>query len=1226
MRKLIFAIIATGLWSTANGQLHFEGKEGVGKGKKIVLLSGDEEYRSEETNPMLAKILSQRFGFDCSVLFSMSGDGKYIDPNNQKSMVGIEELKDADLMIIGTRFRQLDDEAYSVLADYLNAGKPVIGYRTSTHAFKGGGKTGDFKWSDFGPKIIGEGWVSHHGKHKVEGARGVLEADNSDHPILSGVQNVFGPTDVYGVNAVTPENATILLRGEVTETLASDSKAVAEKNDPMQPLAWLREYTAPDGKTKGTTFGTTMGGSVDFLNDDFRRMVVNAALFLTTGDAPKETDVSFIDGFDPTFYSFIKGKGYYKERNLQPSDFALGSNASTGLPNDNTPQVWKDEMKKSAATPVAAKTAADSSSEEGTKLPLQIEEGEHITFVGDGLGDGFQRSGHFETYLQTAFAGKKLVVRNLCAPGFTAGFRPHPSRKSQWAFPGAEKFRPEFKIHKGNGFYPTEDEWLTTLKTDIVVGFFGFNESFDGDSGLEPFEGELGAWIDHTRTQKYNGGGAPKIVLVSPIAPETWVENYQDRLLHLTEYTAVMEKVAADKKVGFVNFFEMTKQPADKGGSTVKTPYGVFPDDAGYRLLGGELVSKLFNGKDFEKGPLKEVQTAVMNKNWHWMNDYRMPNGVHVYGRRYKPYGPDNYPDEIKKNREMTEIRDQAIWATAEGRDFDVAAADAKTTKLKPVKTNYKPSNKNGSPEYKYGEEALAALTVPKGFKIELFADERMFPNLENPVQVAFDNKGRLWVATMPSYPHYRPGDAYPDDKILIYEDTDGDGKADKETVFVENISLPMGFEITEFGVYVSQAPHLVLMKDIDGDDKCDTREVVMTGFDHHDTHHAISAFCADPSGAFILSEGIFLHTNTETMRGPVRGVDGGFYRYSPRLKRLERKVQINIPNPWGVAYDKWGEDFFLHTSGTKVNWMTPVSMKTPYGVQNPATIDLIPQKERVRPTSGLEFVSSRQFPEDMDGDMLLCNNIGYLGIKQHHLVDDGTGYKIEKTRDFLKSSDGNFRPVDLEFAPDGSLYVADWHNVLIGHMQHNARDPLRDHSHGRIYRITAEARPLLEPKKVAGASIAELLENLKEPEYRVRYRTRRELRGRDADEVASATKAWVAEQTDEHARLEGLWVGWGIGKLDVELLKSLLQSDDYHARAAAVKCLRYNADSVSEIGDLLLAAAGDESGRVRLEATAAASWMGADIGLPVAEKAASMEMDKWSEKPIGAVLGRFRG
>lgn len=1235
MRKLILAIFATGLWSSAaQGQLHFEGKEGIGKGKKIVLLSGDEEYRSEETNPMLGKILSQRYGYDCTVLFSMSKDGKYIDPNNQSSMVGIEALKDADLMIIGTRFRQLDDKSYRVLADYLNAGKPVIAYRTSTHAFRGKGETDGFKWQDFGPKIVGEGWVSHHGKHKVEGTRAVIEEGNSGHAILQGVKNIFVPTDVYGVKRVTPENATILLRGQVTETLAADSKPVAEKNNPMQPLAWLRTYTAPNGTTKGQAFGTTMGASVDYLSDDLRRLVVNATLFLTGVEVPAKADVTPVDKFEPTFYGFIKAKDYYKNRNLKPEDYKLGSSPVTGLPDNKVPSTWKSKNKVSSTTKsdsVAVIATNSSSTADETLLPLTPKNGEHIVFVGNGLGDGFQRYGFFESFLQIGFAGKKPVVRNLCHPGFTAGFRPHPSRPSQWAFPGAEKFRPEFKIHKGKGDgrakreYPTEDQWLKTLKADVVVGFFGSNESFDGESGLKAFEGELKAWIDHTRKQKYNGKAAPEVVLVAPIAPETWVENYEQRVTDLTAYTSVMSKVASEKKVGFINLFEMSALSASEGGSAVKTPYGVVPAAEGYRWLSSEMVSKLYDLKTIDMSKLKEVKNAVMNKNWHWMNDYRMPNGVHVYGRRYNPFGPKNYPDEIKKNREMTENRDQATWAIAEGRQFDLAKADAKTTKLKPVVTNYKKSAKNGSTNYKYGNDALASLKVPEGFKIELFADERQFKNLANPVQMSFDNEGRLWVATMESYPHYRPGDAYPDDKILIYEDTNGDGKADKETVFVDNISLPMGFEITDHGVYVSQAPHLVLMQDTDGDSKCDKREIVMTGFDHHDTHHAISAFCADPSGAFILSEGIFLHTNTETMRGPVRGVDGGFYRYDPRLKRLERKVQVSIPNPWGVAYDKWGQDFFLHTSGTKVNWMMPVSLKTSYGIQNPGTIDLIPKEQRVRPTSGIEFVSSRHFPEEMQGDLLYCNNIGFLGIKQHKVVDDGTGYKLSHRQDLIKSEDGNFRPVDLEFAPDGSLYVIDWHNVLIGHMQHNARDPHRDHVHGRIYRITAKGRPLLKPKKVAGASVTELLENLKEDEYRVRYRTRRELRGRNANEVAAATKAWVAKQTDEHARLEALWVSWGIGKLDVELLKSLLTSDDYRARAAAVKCLRYNYDEVSDAAELLLAAAGDEHGRVRLEATVAATWLDKG-GLPVVEKAASMAQDDWSKNPIKTALGRLKG
>src|SRR5699024_4949020 len=211
---------------------------------------------------------------------------------------------------------------------------------------------------------------------------------------------------------------------------------------------------------------------------------------------------------------------------------------------------------------------------------------------------------------------------------------------------------------------------------------------------------------------------------------------------------------------------------------------------------------------------------------------------------------------------------------------------------------------------------------------------------------------------------------------------------------------------------------------------------------------------------------------------------------------------QVSIPNPWGIAFDQWGQDFFAETSGPAVRWMMPGSTVPLYGHGNHKSQDLIEPAHRVRPTSGMEFVSSRHFPEDVQGDLLINNTIGFLGMKQHTMVDDGTGYKSWHRQDLVSSDDKNFRPVDMEFAPDGSLYFLDWHNVLIGHMQHNARDPLRDHVHVRMYRITYPSRPLLEPAEIRGASIPVLLDNLKLHEYQSRSRTRRELRGRDGEEV----------------------------------------------------------------------------------------------------------------------------
>jgi hypothetical protein len=204
-----------------------------------------------------------------------------------------------------------------------------------------------------------------------------------------------------------------------------------------------------------------------------------------------------------------------------------------------------------------------------------------------------------------------------------------------------------------------------------------------------------------------------------------------------------------------------------------------------------------------------------------------------------------------------------------------------------------------------------------------------------------------------------------------------------------------------------------------------------------------------------------------------------------------------------------------------------------------------------------------------------------------------------------------------MEFAPDGSLYIVDWHNVLIGHMQHNVRDPLRDHSHGRIYRITYPSRPLVKPAKIDGASIEELLNNLKLPEYRTRYRTRRELRGRPANQVLTQISSWTAklDKKDpqyEHHLLEALWVSWGLNKVDQKILRQLIQAKDYRARAAAVRVLRYTGHQVADQTNLLMQAAADLNGRVRLEAIVTASWLGKDKGLPILSEAGKKPLDEW--------------
>lgn len=852
--------------------------------------------------------------------------------------------------------------------------------------------------------------------------------------------------------------------------------------------------------------------------------------------------------------------------------------------------------------------------------------GERIVFLGNGLAERDVYFGWLETELHLRFPEQKLIVRNMGRPGDTPGFRPHPARVSQWAFPGADQFHPELNSHFGKGFFPTPDQWLTHLKADTIVAFFGYNESFDGPARVANFEAELDAFAKHTLSKAYNGTAAPRLVLVTPLAFEDLsakrdLPNGKAENANLALYAEAVRKVAAKHGLTCVDFFKATQMRyAQKKVQPPLTINGFLPTEAGYRELATILADGAFGKtKRRAKSTTELLNAAVREKDYFWNNDYNLVNGVHTHGQRYNPFGPQNYPAEVAKTREMMSLRDALIHGVAAGRTKQVAVDDSKTPELPSVPTNFK-----RDVDYLDGVEAIEKMKVMDGFKVELFASEKEFPDLKKPVQMSFDNRGRLWVAVTPAYPHYKPGESRPNDKILILEDTNGDGRADKQTVFADKLHLPIGFELAPEGVYLSQEPNLCLLVDDNHDDKADRMEILMHGFDTHDTHHAISAYSADASGAFYLLEGRFLHSQVETPYGPQRCNDGGAWRFDPKRFKLERYIQTDINNPWGIAFDDWEQCVISDASSGENYHALPISAKMPYGVEIQRAGDYVPK--RSRPTSGSEFVSSRHFPADRQGQFMTCNSIGFLGINFSTPREDGAGFTGELAGDLISSSDPNFRPVDLEFAPDGSLYFLDWHNALIGHMQHNARDPKRDHEHGRIYRITYPSRPLVQPAKIAGASVPELLENLKSPEYRTRYRTRRELRGHPAKEVIPAVKAWAAklDKADplyERHLCEALWATWAQNRPDAGLLLTVLNARSHQARAAAAQVLRYTTHQLPNAVALLRQAANDPHGRVRLTAIVAASWLDNADGARIVLDALRHPFDKWMSPVTKQIL-----
>src|SRR5688572_18499989 len=547
--------------------------------------------------------------------------------------------------------------------------------------------------------------------------------------------------------------------------------------------------------------------------------------------------------------------------------------------------------------------------------------------------------------------------------------------------------------------------------------------------------------------------------------------------------------------------------------------------------------------------------------------------------------------EEMTQRDVMTANRDKRVWALANG--GDIAVDDSNLPPVTPVK-----SNKPGPlPEEKWpflgSEEAISKMTVHSGMKVNLFAGEEQFPDLIAPVQMAWDTKGRLWVACWRNYPERTPTSKI-GDQILIFEDTNGDGKADKQIEFIGDLNAPTGFQFYKDGVLIMQAPSLLYVRDTNGDDKADWSERILMGLDSADSHHTANAICYEPGGAIYLSDGVFHRTQVETHEGPLRNNDAAIYRFEPRTGRFDNYIPYGFANPHGRVFDYWGNDLVTDATGNNTYFGPAFSGRLDYPAKHSKLDDFWNRPSRPCPGTGI--LTSRHFPEEFQGNFLNLNVISFQGIYRVKVTEEGSGLKGETMEDLISSSDPNFRPSAVSIGPDGAIYFTDWHNPIIGHMQHHLRDPNRDKQHGRVYRITYEGRPLLKPKKIHGQPIPALLDLLKEQEDSVRELAKVELGKHDSQQVAAAAKKWASalDKNDpayEHHMTEALWVHQWHNVVDTDLLRRMLRSPEPRARAAATRVLCYWRDRVSDTLGLLQNLATDEHPRVRLEAVRAASF-----------------------------------
>jgi len=822
---------------------------------------------------------------------------------------------------------------------------------------------------------------------------------------------------------------------------------------------------------------------------------------------------------------------------------------------------------------------------------LNPEKNSHIVFIGNTFAERLQYFNYFETFLYKSFPERNLTVRNLGWSADEINLQPRPLN------------------------FGTLDEHLAEQKANIIFACYGLNEAFKGPDSLESFKQQLSAYLQHLQKQKYNGSNNPEIILVSPIAHEKMGGFVPDPSMHnknLQLYTRGMEQVAKELKIPFIDLYEPTKKLMGNNTDSL-TINGIHLNDKGYKAV-SEIMAKGLNmpvSSWMQSPDFVNLKKIIDEKNQQFFYKYRAVNGEYIYGRRKEPWvqppgGPISYPSEFKKLNQIILKLDTVVWAESK---TDVANNWAKVQSIINDTLQFAPLNRSD-----FEKPSTDQFTLPDGYEINLFADEMDFP-IANPVKITFDPKGRLWVASMPSYPQYYPG-AVPNDKIIILEDTDGDGKADKHTVFADSLYLPLGFELGDGGAYVTQAPDLVFLKDTDGDGKADLKKILLHGFGTEDIHHSISAQTWGPDGALYFHMGTFLHSQVETPYGPKRGAYGTTWRFEPNTMKLEPYISYPYANPWGNVFTRDGTHLIGDVSTGMNYFAPPLTVAIDYPIKHTGMKDFLTSAVKPK-TCGMEIISSRQFPDDVQGDVLFNTFIGFQGIRQHSIREDGSGIIGHEEEPLLQSSDLNFRPVDLQFGPDGALYVVDWFNPIINHGERALRDPKRDHTHGRIWRITYKDKKLLPRVDLTKLNTEQLLDQLKVYEDRLRYRAKMQLRELPEREVLPALEKWLIklnpdDKDYEQNRLEGLWLYQQVNRPNEDLLVKLLKSKDYHVRAAATRVLFYWNDQVKDAQGMLIKMSQDTSKRVRVEAIAALSHFNTEASVKALLAMTELPMDDY--------------
>ncbi|NCF87523.1 MAG: hypothetical protein GWQ08_18715 [Verrucomicrobiaceae bacterium] len=786
-------------------------------------------------------------------------------------------------------------------------------------------------------------------------------------------------------------------------------------------------------------------------------------------------------------------------------------------------------------------------------LPLTSDD--VIVFTGGTEVVEMQQSGHLETLLTARSTPATPKFRDLAWEADTVSFQ--GTVHGQWRTKG------HFDDIKPFG------NWATQLKkvgATAIIMQYGAIEILQGQR-VDAFTNELNLLLEEFT------GITKRLVLLSPAPFEGELAKYNPQV---TTYARIMERVARDRGLIFV---DLTKEPIDN-----RTRNGWITAPNQRHSIAEQIATQLGIEASTDWKALEPLRQAIIEKHRLWTDYWRPANWKCLFGDDGKR-GFSKASHGLPSFQEEWAIFPKLI-AKAENQVVAIAKGDDQANEWAPLA----PTPRTGSSDADIDTE-LAAFTTTDGYSMNLFADESM--GIANPLSIRWDPEGRLYVACTYVYPQIDPG-AKPDDTIIVLEDTNGDGRADTSTIFATGLNIPTGMELGNGGVYVGQNTQLLFLKDTDGDLRADERTVVLSGFGNGDSHQTSNGFVWSPGGELFFCQGDGIESRVETPHG-VSGLYGpGAFRYRPNTMQLDGMLNnfMGPGNPWGIAFDDWGQAIIIDGAGG-ISHLTPAFLPVKRKLKLPRIGD-------PGGYCGIDVLASNRFPDEMRNDFDV-GDYKKNQITRFSTIPDGAGFKVKFKPPLLKSNHRNFRPVDVRVGPDGGVYVADFYNPIICHQDDFYRIPVRDKTHGRIWRMAPTGQRFTVPAFTG-------LDELKSLDRWTRYQAKRVLTHLDSESITQ----WAASQNDDRSNLEGLQMLETIDQPNQRLLEVCLNSNKPRIRAYATRVLGRWADRLTDPFALLAPRLVDEDIRVRLESALACGTIQHPASIHHLLTLSDQPMDRW--------------